>query len=715
MKKIIYVMMTAVVLFGCAKTEKATTGNIIGTVSDKTTGDLVPVVNVSLSPSGKSGVTGSDGSYSFLDLEEGVYTVSINKEGYKPATKSITVVAGQNADGHIVIERIPAIVTVDRDVLDFGENASVNTLSFSIVNSSYEDLIWYIEQNCPWIKEVKPTGGTLKFSKTEPVTVIIDREKLSGGDNETVIVVKSSNGRSELTVKAVGVEKQLAGVTTQDATNITAVTAQLNGTITADGQPPYTERGFVYATTTQPTLEKTIRKITAPVNSIAVFYADVEGLDLNTVYYVRAYATNDIGVEYGNEISFTAKALPSLNTLSVSDIVSTTAKFNAIITSTGSPAYTERGFVFATTSQPTLSTTIRKITAVTNSNESYSADVNGLSLNTTYYVRAYATNSEGTAYGNEVSFISGVELATLTTKTATNITTTSAVLGGSILAAGTPAYTERGVCYGTSSMLTIDNNNKVIIAGTGSETGDFTQQVSGLSSGTKYYVRAYAKSGNSGIAYGEEISFITYAPVSVNTLSVATSDITTSTAKVYGNIVNAGVPAYTEKGICYSTSNNPTIENSYKLSVAGNGTGSYSATINDLSAYTTYYARAYAINELGTVYGNTVNFKTKIEKATVSTQAVTTISGSQVRLNGTIVTVGNPAYTERGFVYGMNSSPTVSDTKVVVAGQDADSFSYIVSYGNNYIYSYHVRAYVINADGSVSYGEDQLFFFEVLF
>jgi hypothetical protein len=714
MKKIIFLMIAVALVFGsCAKTEESTTGNIVGTVSDKTTGDLVPTVDVSLSPSGKSGVTGSDGSYSFLDLESGVYTVNINKEGYKPATKSITVVAGQNADGHILIERIPAIVTVDREELDFGANASVNTLSFSIVNSSREDLVWYIEQNCTWIKEVKPTGGTLKFGKTETVAVVIDREKLAGGDNETVIVVKSSSGGSELRIKAAGVEKKLAGVTTQDATDITAVTAQLNGTITTAGQPPYTERGFVYATTALPSLEKTIRKITAAVNSNAVFSANIEGLDMNIVSYVRAYAVNDIGVAYGNEISFTAKALPSLNTLSVSDITSTAAKFNAIITSAGSPAYTERGFVFAVTSQPTLSTTIRKITAATNSNEEYSTDVSGLSLNTVYYVRAYATNSEGTAYGNEVRFTSGAEQATLTTKPATNITTTSAVLGGNILTSGTPAYTERGVCYGTSSMPDIDNSNKVIIQGSG--TGNFTQQVSGLSPGTKYYVRAYAKSGNSGTAYGEEISFTAYAPVALNTQSVANSNITTSTAKVYGNIVSAGVPAYTEKGICYGTSNNPTIENASKLSVAGNGTGSYSADIDNLSAYTTYYARSYAINELGVVYGNTVNFRTKIEKATVSTQAVSTISGSQVRLNGTIVTAGNPPYTERGFVYGSSSFPTVSDTKATVAGQSTGAFSTTVNYGNNYIFSYHVRAYAINADGSVSYGEDQLFFFDVNF
>jgi hypothetical protein len=469
----------------------------------------------------------------------------------------------------------------------------------------------------------------------------------------------------------------------------------------------------VYATTPQPTLSNTIRNVTAPVNSERIFSANVEGLDLNRTYYVRAYATNTIGTAYGNEVSFEVKALPALNTIRVSEVTSSMAKFEAEIISEGSPAYTERGFVFATISQPTLSNTIRKITAEKNSNTDYSASVSGLSLNTTYYVRAFATNDNGTAYGNEVTFTSGAELATLSTSAASGVSTNSAILGGNIISSGTPAYNERGVCYGVSPMPTIENSSKAIIVGSG--TGNFSRQVSELSSGTKYYARAYAKSGDSGTAYGEEVSFTTHTPVSVNTQAVSSTNITTSSAKIYGNIIHAGVPAYTERGICYGTSNNPTKETAFSLSVAGTGTGAYSADINNLDANTKYYACAYATNELGTVYGNTVNFTTKLEKATVSTQAVTTLSGTSVRLNGTIISAGNPNYSKRGFVYGTSSFPTLPGNDVPVSGQGTGSFSATFSYGNNYIYSYHVRAYVINADGSISYGEDQMFFFDVSF
>jgi hypothetical protein len=393
------------------------------------------------------------------------------------------------------------------------------------------------------------------------------------------------------------------------------------------------------------------------------------------------------------------------------------ATFSGTVTDAGNPDYTERGFVYdiiPVVVQPALPATVKKVTAEKNSDADYSWDVPELAFNTSYYVRAFITNSNGTAYGEEVNFTSGAELATLSTNAPADISTNSVLLGGNIITTGNPPYNERGVCYGVSTRPDIDNSIKAIITGDG--TGSFSKQVSGLSSGTKYYVRAYAKSGDSGTAYGdEEVSFTTHAPVSVNTQAVSSTNITTSSAKIYGNITNEGVPAYSEKGICYGTSNNPRKETAFSLPVTGTGTGMYYADIN-LDANTKYYACAYATNELGTVYGKTVDFTTKLEKAKVSTQAPATLSGTSVRLNGTIISAGNPPYIERGFVCGMSSFPTVSDTKIPVSGEDADSFSATFNYKNNYIYSYHVRAYAINADKSVSYGEeDYLFFFEVSF
>ena len=411
-------------------------------------------------------------------------------------------------------------------------------------------------------------------------------------------------------------------------------------------------------------------------------------------------------------VAFNKHEKPIVVTNEVTSITTTNATLNGTITYEGRPAYTERGFVYSKSPNPTIENRLGQQTIPATSTATFFTVI-PITANETYYVKAYAINSSGTAYGNEITFTGGVELATLSTNAATSITTTSAVLGGIIITTGAPTYTEKGICYSTSSLPTIENGSKIIILG--SITGDFAQNVTGLISGTRYYVRAYARTDNSGVAYGNELQFTTLAPVTVSTQSVLSSNVTTSTATVYGSILNTGVPAYSEKGICYALSNNPTIETAFSTPVSGTGVGAYSANLSSLEAYTLYYARAYAKNELGVVYGNTINFTTKIEKATVSTQAPTQLSGSSVRLNGTIGNVGNPNYIEKGFVCSMSSSPTITDTKIIVSGQGASTFSATFNYGNNYIYSYHVRAYVINADRSVDYGQDHLFFFDVVF
>ena len=90
---------------GCAKDEEDVTGSIYGIVSDAATGEPVSSANVSLSPSGKSVVTGNDGRYEFPGLTPGQYTVQVTKNEYESNTKQITVVAGEQATGDITLQQ----------------------------------------------------------------------------------------------------------------------------------------------------------------------------------------------------------------------------------------------------------------------------------------------------------------------------------------------------------------------------------------------------------------------------------------------------------------------------------------------------------------------------------------------------------------------------------------------------------------------------------
>ncbi|MCL2041918.1 MAG: Ig-like domain-containing protein [Bacteroidales bacterium] len=207
--------------------------------------------------------------------------------------------------------------------------------------------------------------------------------------------------------------------------------------------------------------------------------------------------------------------------------------------------------------------------------------------------------------------VKAASLPTLSTAEATNVTGSSATLGGNITEAGVPAYTEKGICYSTSENPTT-SSNKVEVSG--NETGFYTTTVTDLSPSTTYYVRAYAINA-AGTAYGKQVSFKT-SDNSVPVLSTQQATyISTTSATLGGNISNAGTPAYTERGVCYSTSQNPTTSNN-KTVVSGSGTGSYTTDVFNLSANTTYYVRAYAINSVGTAYGDQVSFKTENVSAT---------------------------------------------------------------------------------------------------
>lgn len=413
MKKIFVAAMylfVATIIFACSKdiSETSSVGSIAGSVSDRTTGEPVATVNVLMSPGGSSTVTGSDGTFTFRNLEEGEYTLTITKEGYKQNSSTITVRPGDPTSAHLLIERIPAVVTADREVLDFGSNASTNTLSFNIVNPGYVDLEWEIEERCEWITEVKPAKGTLKYGKTEGIVVVIDRDNLSEGNNEAVIVIRSSNGSSEVKVTAAGDTRERPTLNVLDVSNISATTATLNGEIVTAGHPAYTERGFVYSTSSIPSsgVDASLPRVSATISDNAVFSSNIDGLTLGVSYYVRAYAVNSEGTAYSsNQVAFTTVA--ELATLTVEaatnvDVVTGEATLNGTVVTLGDPAYKERGFVYNTRTNPTVNHNKVVVNGV--GAGKFSVDVMGLNIEQDYYVRAYAMNEVGdVAYSsNEV-------------------------------------------------------------------------------------------------------------------------------------------------------------------------------------------------------------------------------------------------------------------------------------------------------------------------
>lgn len=197
-------------------------------------------------------------------------------------------------------------------------------------------------------------------------------------------------------------------LTTAEITNITGNSASGGGEVTIAGGAAVTAYGICYSTEQDPTTED---QITEDGSGTGAFTSELTELLGNTTYYVRSYATNSAGTGYGPEVSFTTLVgLPAVATGAVSNISKTGATVAGSLTSDGGGTITERGIVWGLNADPT--TADNKVADAGTDIGDFTADVSGLDLSTTYHVRAYAINSAGTSYGDDVTFTTLADITT---------------------------------------------------------------------------------------------------------------------------------------------------------------------------------------------------------------------------------------------------------------------------------------------------------------
>ena len=177
--------------------------------------------------------------------------------------------------------------------------------------------------------------------------------------------------------------------------------------------------------------------------------------------------------------------------------------------------------------------------------------------------------------------------------------------------------TERGVCWGKKPNPTIDDFH----VANGSGKGEYACTLTDLEPGQKYYYRAYGFDGKRYAYAKDEKEFVTKDGV-VKVTTGDVTDITTTSAKCSGNVTDDGGFAVTERGICYSTSPNPTLDDAEHIA-SGSGIGSFPVALTGLEEGTTYHVRAYAVNSNGTpFYGTDVSFTTLIPPMTFTANGV---------------------------------------------------------------------------------------------
>jgi len=479
-------------------------------------------------------------------------------------------------------------------------------------------------------------------------------------------------------------------LTTSIISSVTAVSAGSGGNITNDGSAQITARGCCWSISTTPT---TADSKTTDGTGTGTFISSLTGLTENTTYYVRAYATNSAGTSYGNELNFKTitASLPTLSTSTITNITSNSAKSGGSITNDGGAPVTSRGVCYGLLTGVT--TNDNKTTDGTGSG-SFVSNISGLLNGKTYYLRAYAVNSAGTAYGNELSFSTDAVIPTLTTSAISFITSSTAVSGGTITDDGGSLVTERGVCWSISTNPTITNSK----TSDGGGIGNFISNLSGLSINTTYYLRAYA-TNSKGTAYGNEFSFKTDAasiPI-VNTTAI--TSITSISAISGGNVTTDGGAFVSMRGVCWNTSPNPTTANSKTSN--GSGTGSYASNLYSLVANTTYYVRAYATNSIGTGYGNELSFTTSATFPTLTTTSISNITTSSASGGGNITSDGGSPVTARGVCWNQYTTPSITNSRTN-EGSGTGSFTSNIT-GLTPGTTYNLSAYATNSIGT-SYG-----------
>ena len=396
-------------------------------------------------------------------------------------------------------------------------------------------------------------------------------------------------------------------VTTAAVTSVTETSAVTGGNVTSDGNASVTERGVVYSTNPNPVITNLSNTIRPCGSGTGEFTYTITGLQANTKYYVRAYAKNDAGTAYGEEISFVTNENTSHNgyeyvdlglsvkwaTMNVgAEIPEDYGDYFAWGETAPKEVYDRSTYKWCNGSKNTLTkyNTISSYGIVDNKTQlELSDDAASVNWGGSWRI---PTNTEMTELREQCTW------TWITQNGVNGYKVTSKSNGNSIFLPAAGYYYDnssnraRSYGYYWSSLLSIGNpdNAWFVYYDTGNKYGE---------DGNRYYGRSIRA------VFGE---YKVEETPPIVTTTTATS-VTETSAVTGGNVTSDGNASVTERGVVYATTQNPTTSNTKVTS--GSGTGSFTCNLSGLQPNTTYYVRAYAINSKGTAYGSEITFTTK--------------------------------------------------------------------------------------------------------
>lgn len=251
--KVVALLVLCCVMFGCEKEDTPTSklGSIYGTVTDFATGDPVSNANVRINPKGETTLTGMDGTFEFVDLPSGSYSLSLSKNGYVDLDDDyiIEIKNGNNVhrDVQLRSQYQSFRITVDgieTNILDFGIDPSVTLISYNVENNGTTEIDLDFRKSGDWITiensyvdNIEPNSGITTYAK-------IIRSALTMGNNIGYIYVSSGTLTKTIVIKAQGLGNPV--VSNPVLSNFQSLTTDVRSSVTSDGGWSIVDKGFQY-------------------------------------------------------------------------------------------------------------------------------------------------------------------------------------------------------------------------------------------------------------------------------------------------------------------------------------------------------------------------------------------------------------------------------------------------------------------------------------
>lgn len=306
----LFVIILVFAAVSCSKDIIDLNGSIKGVIKDYSTGALISNCQVVITPGGKSMLTGPDGMYEFSDLTPGSYTITFSKAGYDEASRTVTVISGETSSVDMSLKAKSAF-SASSNKLDFGDLSSTQEVYF--FNNSDETVSFTISSLPSWVSVSKATG-TVAAGSNLPVSFAVNRDAVEYGTYTQVVSVDyqgKTNGTISITIQMQKVKLSAPIVKINVAAeDVTQTSFSIQGELVATGGAEISSYGHCWALTQNPTIDN-YKSDNGATTNIGTFKSSATNLTPGTTYYVRAYAINQYGTSYSEQIAVTTQDVAS--------------------------------------------------------------------------------------------------------------------------------------------------------------------------------------------------------------------------------------------------------------------------------------------------------------------------------------------------------------------------------------------------------------------